>query len=367
MKKSILTFIGLPAILLTLAGCGNSAANLESSTTNSSSASEDAGSNGENGLFVLSTFGLSQDIVEKDITTPFGDNNNYEVVLEVGNAAERLSKVESGASTAIDAIELSQLQADQGASAELFDTVTEEQVPNIANLSEGAMEVYENGAGIPYTVNSIGIVYDPEAIGHDIEEWAELWDAEYANAISIPDISTTFGPAMLHLASDYKDVDITSDNGAVAFEALNELSPNVVKTYEKSSDLVNMFQAGEIEVAVVADFAYDLIKESNPNVAYVVPESGTYANYNTINIPTTAQNKEAAYDYIDWRISQELQATTAASLNEAPVNATVELSEEDAANKTYGEVADRAQTIDTKFVNAQMADWLTKWNETLNK
>lgn len=367
MKKSILTLIGIPAILLTLAGCGNSAANLESSSANSDATSEGAISSGENGEFVLSTFGLSQDIVESDVTNPFGANNGYDVLLEVGNAAERLSKVESGASTEIDAIELSQLQADQGASAGLFEAVTEEQVPNIANLSEGAMEVYENGAGVPYTVNSIGIVYDPEVIGHDISEWSELWDAKYASAISIPDISTTFGPAMLYLASDYKGVDITSDNGQAAFEGLTELSPNVMKTYEKSSDLVNMFQAGEIEVAVVADFAYDLIKESNPNVEYVVPESGTYANYNTINIPTTAENKEAAYAYINWRISQELQSTTAASLNEAPVNSTVELSEEVAINKTYGEVAERAQSIDTKFVNEQMADWLTKWNETLNK
>lgn len=367
MKKSILTLIGVPAILLTLAGCGNSAANLESSADSSSDTSEDANNSGETSQFILSTFGLSQDIVEQDVTTPFGANNNYDVVLEVGNAAERLSKVESGASTGIDAIELSQLQADQGASAGLFDTVTEEQVPNIANLSDGAMEVYENGAGVPYTVNSIGIVYDPDVIGHDIEEWNELWDEEFASAISIPDISTTFGPAMLYLASDYKEVDITSDNGEAAFEGLSELSPNVVKTYEKSSDLVNMFQAGEIEVAVVADFAYDLIKESNPNVEFVVPESGTYANYNTINIPTTAENKEAAYAYIDWRISQELQSTTATSLNEAPVNTTVELSEEAAANKTYGAVAERAQSIDTKFVNEQMADWLTKWNETLNK
>ena len=101
MKKSILTLIGVPAILLTLAGCGNSAANLESSADSSSDTSEDANNSGETSQFILSTFGLSQDIVEQDVTTPFGANNNYDVVLEVGNAAERLSKVESGASTEI--------------------------------------------------------------------------------------------------------------------------------------------------------------------------------------------------------------------------------------------------------------------------
>ena len=67
MKKSILTLIGVPAILLTLAGCGNSAANLESSADSSSDTSEDANNSGETSQFILSTFGLSQDIVEQDV------------------------------------------------------------------------------------------------------------------------------------------------------------------------------------------------------------------------------------------------------------------------------------------------------------
>ena len=65
---------------------------------------------------------------------------------------------------------------------------------------------------------------------------------------------------------------------------MKELKPNVVKTYSKSSDLANMFQSGEIEAAVVADFAVDIIQGAAENVTYVVPESGTYANYNTVNI-----------------------------------------------------------------------------------
>ena len=66
---------------------------------------------------------------------------------------------------------------------------------------------------------------------------------------------------MVHIASDYKGVDITSDNGKAAFEALEELKPNIVKTYTKSSDLTNMFSAGEISVAVVADFGVSLIQK----------------------------------------------------------------------------------------------------------
>lgn len=315
---------------------------------------------------VISTFGISQDEVEKIVMDPFAEANAAEVVLEVGNASERLTKLKNDPSSTIDVIELSQSIADQGVKDGLFAPITEKEVPNIANLSDGAKEVLERGTGVPYTVNSIGIVYDKEALGFEIKEWSDLWKAELAGQIAIPEISTTFGPAMLYLASDYKGVELESDKGTAAFEGLAELKPNIVKTYGKSSELANMFQAGEIKVAILADFAYGMVKEANPNVEYVVPESGTYANYNILNIPANAQNKELAYKYIDWRISEELLTATAEGFNEAPVNKNVELSDEVAANKTYGAVADRAKSMNTQFINENMGEWLNLWNETLN-
>lgn len=110
--------------------------------------------------------------------------------------------------------------------------------------------------------------------------------------ISVPDVATTAGPLMLYVASEHAGQDITKDNGKAAFEAMKELKPNVVKTYSKSSDLANMFQSGEIEAAVVADFAVDIIQGAAENVTYVVPESGTYANYNTVNIPKKHKTKK---------------------------------------------------------------------------
>ncbi|RPA55898.1 extracellular solute-binding protein [Aerococcus agrisoli] len=347
-----------------LAACGNSEANLASSSSSSDASS--TSSQASNGELIVSTFALNQDTVENIVMTPFEEANGVSTVLEVGTASERLTKLASGNST-VDVIELSQINASQGDADGLFEEVTAEDVPNIDNLTDGAKEVLESGAGVPYAVNSIGIVYDPTTLGSEPKEWADLWSSDYEGQIAIPDIATTFGPAMVYVGSDYKGIDITTDNGEAGFQALSELKPNIVKTYEKSSDLVNMFQAGEIQVAVVADFAYEMIKEANPNAVYVVPESGTYANYNTVNLVKGSQNTDLAYDYINARISPELEEQTAEQLNEAPVNTEVTLSDELAANKTYGDIAERAKTIDTTFVNENLADWITNWNEIINQ
>lgn len=350
MKKKLFTLVLGSMIALT--GCGN--------TAETSSNSE-----GKQKL-IISTWGLSEDVLHDEVFGPFEEAYNCEVVLEIGTTSERYTKLANDPNSTIDVIELSQSAAANGYTADLFEKLDYSKVPNVAELIPGAAEITKSGYGPAYAVNSIGIIYDKEAIGFEITEFADLWKAELEGKVSIPEITSTFGPAMLYMASDYKGVDITTDEGAAAFEALSELKPNIVKTYSKSSDLANMFASGEIQVAVVGDFAIPTIKAAAPNVTYVSPEAGTYANFNTVDINKNSKNKELAYAYVNWRISGDLQKTTATALNEAPTNSTVELTAEEAENKTYGRVATNAKALDFAFVNPILSNWIDKWNRIIN-
>ncbi|MBU8917107.1 ABC transporter substrate-binding protein [Bacillus sp. FJAT-29953] len=316
---------------------------------------------------VISTFGLEEDKMQEDVFKPFEKKYNVDIVLETGTSSERLTKLKSNPNSTVDVIELSQSNAAEGVAAGLFEKVDSSKVPNMDNLIDSAKELAADGSGPAYTLNSIGIVYNKKTAGKEIKEWNDLWDSSLKGKISIPDIATTFGPAMLYLGSNHVNTEISKDNGKAAFKGITDIAPNVVKTYSKSSDLANMFQSGEITAAVVGDFAVPMITESNPDVAYVVPQSGTYANFNTININKNSKNKDLAYKYINWRLSQEVQEKTAASLNEAPTNKKVELNEETAKNKTYGDVAARTKKVDSLLVNKNLESWINQWNRILNK
>lgn len=354
MKKSVLV-LGTVAIAMVLGACGNSESTQDSSTAK-----------GDQQL-IVSTFALSEDIVQRDVIKPFETNHGVSVTLDLGNSADRYTKMTNNKNSGIDVIELAQNHGTQGNKEGVFAKMTDKEVPNISELTEGAKEVFESGAGVPIAVNSIGIVYNEKALGRKITEWEDLWASDLKGKISVPDITTTAGPMMMYVASDYNQTDITKDNGKKAFEAMTALRPNVVKTYTKSSDLANMFQSEEILVAVVADFAVDIIKGASSDVSYVVPESGTYANYNTINVLENAKNKEVAYDFVNDRISKSQQQTKALSLNEGPVNQMVGLTEKEAENITYGDVAKRAKMIDFNFVNEAMDEWINTWNRTMNQ
>ena len=320
----------------------------------------------EKQTLVVSTWGLSNDALLTDVFEPFEKAYNCTVVLEQANAAERYTKLEQNPNSTIDIIELNQKDATNGLTANLFAKVDYSKVPNAQSLIPAVKSMIGNGQGPAYTLNSVGIIYNPEALGFEIKEWADLWRSELANKISIPDITTTFGPAMVYIAGEYAKTPVASDKGAAAFQALADLKKNVVKTYARSSDLANMFVSGEIAVAVVGDFGYPVIANAKPGVKYVVPASGTYANFNTINIAANAKNKELAHAYINWRLSKEVQSKTAATVNEAPTNADVVLTPEQSKNITYGAVAQRAKAMDYTLVNALLSQWIDTWNRTLN-
>ncbi|MFR8619802.1 MAG: extracellular solute-binding protein, partial [Romboutsia timonensis] len=101
-------------------------------------------------------------------------------------------------------------------------------------------------------------------------------------------------------------------------------------------------------------------------VINVIHESGTYLNFNTININANSKNKDLAYEFINYVLSDEVQERAAKALNDAPINTDVKLNKEDAKNLAYGDIVKNAKTIDYKVVNPLMNDWINKWNRVMN-
>ncbi|MCD8225221.1 MAG: extracellular solute-binding protein [Clostridiales bacterium] len=378
MKKRALAAVLCGMMVLTACGSSSSTSTATeakateapaaaSETAETEKAEETAAeqASGEKKQLVLSTFGLSEDISEEEVYTPFEEAFNCEIVTETGGTNDRYTKLAADSESTIDVIELSQAMTAKGFAEGLFEEIDLSRIENSQYMVAAAKSMAEAGQGVAYTINSIGIMYNPDYVDIEITDFDDIWDPSLEGMLSIPEITTTFGPAMVYMASNHAGVDVQSDNGEAAFAALAELKPNLVKTYTKSSDLVNMFTSGEVAIAVVGDFGVPIIQEANPNLIYVTPDK-TYANFNTINITKNSKNKDLAYEYLNYRLSEELQTKTGTALNEAPTNSKVTFSEEEAKNMTYGDKAENAYVLDYTFVNGVLDSWIDTWNRTIN-
>ena len=350
MKKTIAMVL---CAAMTLTACGGSA---------SGDGKTDEGGRQK---LVLSTYGLSEDISAEEVYAPFEQEFNCEIVTETGGTNDRYTKLAADSQSSIDVIELSQAMTAKGIEEGLFEDIDLSKIENAKDMITAAKTMAEAGQGVAYTINSIGIMYDPNAVDFEIKSFDDLWDERLQGMVSIPEITTTFGPAMVYMPSDHAGADIKSDQAEAAFQALEQLKPNLVKTYTKSSDLINMFTSGEVAVAVVGDFGVPTIQAANPDLVYMTPDT-TYANFNTISITKNCKNKELAYEYLNYRLSPQLQAKTGKALNEAPTNSKVEFTEEESKNMTYGENAANAKVLDYSFVNPQLNAWIDQWNRIIN-
>lgn len=349
LKKSLVVTVALGLLATVFVGCSGG-----------SSAS------GKKKELVISTFGLNEDKLKENVLKPFEEKHGVKIVLETGNNSDRLTKLKNNPKSTVDLIYLAESYAEQGIKAGLFEKLDYGKIPNSENVVDKGKGTIKDGFGPAYALNSIGIAVNPKKAGCEITSWEDLWKPELKGKIAIPDITTTFGPAMLYIAAEKAGVDISKDKGVAAFKELQKLKPNVVKTYSKSSDLANMFASGEITVAVTADFAYGMITNASPEIKLITPKSGRYLNLNSININKNSDNKDLAYEFINYVLSEEVQYKGAKNLSESPVNKKVSMTEAESKNLTYGPTVKNAKTIDYKLVNPLMSEWIDNWNRIMN-
>ena len=197
----------------------------------------------------------------------------------------------------------------------------------------------------------------------EVTSWADLWNPEFKDGIAIPDITTTTGPLFYYSVAQMLKLTPGKDDDAI-FAKLEELKPNIVKTYTSANDTINMLNQGEISAAVVLDYSYTAARQANEDYVWVDPSEGSYSGYNTINVLKNCENKELAEAFIDFYISKEAQLAEALDGVDSPVRKDVELTPEQAANFTYGaDMINGLQLPDWNVINENKAGWTERWNE----
>lgn len=310
----------------------------------------------------ISWWGFNGDKLNEFIVQPFQEICGCELVFETGNNADRLNRVQIRGGSGVDVIYLSDSFSQIGIEAGLFQPIDRAKVPNIAGLYEMA-QAPQGEFGPAYTIGRVGVVYDSAKVSAPITSWNDLWREDLANSVSLPGITTTAGPMVVVIAGD-KAGTSAFDNADPAFAELEAIKPNVVKNYNTGSEMINLFSTGEITVSLAQDFALGQLQAAVPTVVWADLEDGAIATLNTVNIPVGAVEVELAYQFINFILDPEVQATLAKNGVDAPVNASVMLTPEESRQWTYGtEMIAGLKRMNYTSMNAAKGAWVDRWNE----
>ena len=310
---------------------------------------------------VISLWGFNGDKIEEHVLAPFKAKENVEIVLETGNNADRLNKVKIRGGSDVDVIYLTDAFSQTGIDEGLFMPIDKTKVPNMEGLYEVAKGA-QGDYGPAYTVGNISIVYDASKV-KPITKWEDLWREDLKGQIALPEISTTGGPLMVIAAAKAAGVNPYEQTDE-AFAKLAELRPSVAKAYKSGSELINLFSTGEATVGITQDFVLGRLSQAVPSVEFADLDDGSFAVFNTVNVVANSDNKELAQKFVNWVLDPELQKTLAVERVDAPIVASVELTDEEAKGWTYGEAQlNKLTRVDYSKLNAAKTDWADRWIE----
>lgn len=375
MKKKWLSVVMAAALAASLTACGGSGSEettavLNEMTTAAADGSESSAAEGgaetgrpfEGQELSISTFSFNAELLQKNVYDPFMEATGCKLIVEGGKNAERVTKIKETPEN-YDVVIIGDAFIADLINEGLIDTIDRSKLTNLDALYDNAKAPFGVEYGPAYTFNRLGIVYDKATCPIEITSWADLWNPQLEGQIAIPDITTTSGPLLYYSTAKVIGATPGKDDDVI-FKKLAELKPNIMKTYTSANDTITMLNQGEISVAVLLDFSYTAAKSASEDYIWVDPAEGNYSGYNTINVIKGCQNKELAEAFIDFYISKEVQLAEALDGVDSPVRTDVELTEEQAANFTYGkEMIDNLLLPNWEVINTNKADWTNRWNE----
>lgn len=252
------------------------------------------------------------DYIDPDLLAQFEEETGYRVVYETFDSNEAMyTKVQQGG-TAYDLAIPSEYMIDRMIQEELVLPLDHSKVEGLEHIDPAFLDLAfdpDNQYSIPYFWGTLGIVYNDKMIdGEEIKSWSDLWNSKYREDIMLIDGAREIIGIGLqtkgYSLNSKKDVELTE-----AFELLKDLAPNVKALV---ADEIKMYMIQE-EASIAVTFsgeAADMMWE-NESLHYILPEEGSNLWFDNMVIPKTAQNKEAAYAFINFMLDPEVAAQNA--------------------------------------------------------
>lgn len=360
-RRSLLGLAAASTAALALAGCDDASDEATQEAASQIEGAFDAGG----AELVISTWGFNSEQKRELVFAPFEQAFNCTITVEEGNNGERLSKIEQRPE-AYDVIQLSDYYMEQAIQKGLIAPIDKDALTNLSGIYEKAQTPNGEEYGPAFTINRIGIIYDSSVVTEPITSWADLWRDDLAGKVTLPDFSATAGPWMLNVAAAQLGEELTADNAEAAIDKLAEMKGNIVKFFTSSSDVVNMFNQGEVAVAVIQDFSSPTLLESSDSIVWVDPAEGTWGGTNVSDVCAQSKNPELATAFINYTLDKNVQQRNVAT-GDAPTCADVELTDEQAQSLVYGQ--DQVDSITLPDLNLLLENrdaWQAMWNNVLN-
>lgn len=180
--------------------------------------------------------------------------------------------------------------------------ISNEGVPNKKNIRPDLLEASVDPGrefSAPYMSGLVGLAYNRAATGRDIRTIDDLWDPAFKGRVSLFSDAQD-GLGMLMLSQGNSPENPTSESVQQAVDLVRDQNDRGQIRRFTGNDYADDLAAGNIAVAQAYSGDVVQLQADNPDLQFIVPESGGTTFVDTMVIPYTTQNQKAAEAWIDY-------------------------------------------------------------------
>jgi len=319
-------------------------------------------------LVVAAYGGSYEKVMREQVIPPFEKANNVQVDYLAGNSTDSLARLQAQkGNQQIGVVVLDDGPMYQAISLgfcqQVKDKAAQDALYPIAVLSGGKAL----GTGFGFT----GLAWNEKLFKErnlpPPTSWKDLTRADLEQRISIPGIDNTYGVHTLVMMAringgSEKEID-------PGFRAMREkVNPNVLAYESSPGKMSEMFQSGEIWMAVWGSSRARAMQLAGFPMGFIAPQEGGVALMTATCAVEGNPTPELAQKFVSHMVSPEVEAIFSKEYGSGPTNRNTKLPPEVASTVIYGEEqVGKLIALDWETINAKRMEWTRRWQREVER
>ncbi|WP_238535785.1 ABC transporter substrate-binding protein [Paraburkholderia phytofirmans] len=318
-------------------------------------------------LYLANVGGSSEQLYQQKVIPAFEKAHNVKVVYVAGTSSDTLAKLQAQKGRQqINVAVMDDGPMYQAMRLGLCTKIAEAPVLNdlypLARIGPTAIGIGVVATGIGYNADAFKKANIPAP-----DSWNVFTEKRLDGKIAIQPITNTYGLhtlIMLARANGGSENDINKGFAVM----VKSVSPNVLSWASTSGELDSLMQSGDVILAPYGSGRAMALRKTGFPLKLVYPKEGAVALQAAACVLVENSQPELSQQFVQYLLSPEVQRLQAENIGLGPVNKTVKLNADVAANVPYGpEQISKLTTVNWDVINQHRTEWTGRWNRSVER
>ncbi|MBW4537797.1 MAG: spermidine/putrescine ABC transporter substrate-binding protein [Myxacorys chilensis ATA2-1-KO14] len=249
--------------------------------------------------------------IDQELVNAFREKTGINVIFDIFDSNETmLATFQAGKGGIYSIIYPSDYKVSQMIQLGLLSELDHSRLDGLTNLLprfQHSVHDVGNRYSVPVSWGTTGLVYNSEKIQEPPTDWNYLWQnkEKLTRRITLmDDVREVMGATLRSLGFSYNSTN--ADEIKKAYERLQELK-SAIATFTTDA-WRDQIIAGDLLISMCYSADAVSVINQNKKLKYVIPKSGTSIWSDTMVVPKTAPNRDAAYAWMSFMLQSDVAA-----------------------------------------------------------